>query len=108
MSVNISNEREWNEYTSTFSNSLIVLCISAKWCKPCAKIKPLLQEFIENNKNPKLKLCHVDLEEAEQELWELGMVDTVPTFRFVKNGVLIDEYTDSKMEELIEHIEKYT
>lgn len=106
MSVNISNEHDWNEFMSNASDALIVLCISAKWCKPCARMKPLLHEFIENNKNPKLKICHVDLDEAEQELWELGMADTVPTFRFVRNGVVIDEYTDSKMEGLIEHIEK--
>lgn len=102
---NIHNEDEWNEFIQSHPNKLIVAQIGAKWCKPCKEIKPHVEVLAKSR--PDIVFVYIDTDEAEENFFEFGMADQVPTFRLVKDCVKVVQFADSNLSTLLEAIEKY-
>jgi len=66
----------------------IVVDISAKWCPPCEKIEPILEELIKSY-DGKVEFFRIDIG-SEPDVMEIGL-KAVPTLLFYKNGELQDK-----------------
>ena len=70
--------------------------ISATWCGPCNKIKPLIAQIVTENN---LTLESHDIDE-EPELTEKYNLTGVPTLLYLKNGKVVDSYAGSLPHEI--------
>lgn len=105
----LSTDDEWNRFCADPDNKncLILVQISATWCKPCHQISPYVEKFAQDYALKSLKVVKIDADEAENNLFEFGVVDTLPTFRFVRDGCVLGTYVDSNPVKLSEQIEKF-
>lgn len=77
---------------------------NAKWCGPCQKIKPVFQSLSEKYKDVRFVDCDIDeLEDIE----DLDDVSGVPTFRFLKGGKRVAEFSGANESKLVNTIEQY-
>ncbi len=100
MSRNIKTEEEFDELKKT--DKLLLVKFGASWCGPCKQVKPFLEKLAESENN--LIVVDIDVEEACD--W-VSDVDSLPTFRFIKNGEQVDEYSGSKIEKIQEIVKKH-
>jgi thioredoxin 1 len=70
--------------------SYILYYFTAKWCKPCQQIKPLIQDLSDRSDDEKLTVCMIDIEEND-ELVKHFKVRSVPTFFIGKDNNVTDE-----------------
>ena len=66
------------------SHSLTLVDFGAEWCPPCRKMEPVLQSFVNDNKN-KLALIKMD-GGIEAALMQSLHVEALPTFILYKDG----------------------
>lgn len=85
-------------------DKLIVIDFNAKWCGPCQKIKPVFESLPSKYENVRFLEC--DIDELE-DLEELDDVSGVPTFRFLKGGKKVAEFSGANESKLINTIEQY-
>ncbi|OMH82285.1 Thioredoxin-1 [Zancudomyces culisetae] len=69
------------------SGSLVVVDFFATWCGPCKMIAPKFEQF--SNQYTDVRFIKVDVDEQE-EIAALADVSAMPTFKFYKNGALVD------------------
>ena len=79
--IQITSREEWNEIMK--SDSLVVVCWSAKWCTPCIKIAPKYSQ-LSNNYNEHV-FVKVDVEEMKK-LAKSHKVKALPTFDYFYNN----------------------
>lgn len=65
------------------NNELVLIDFSTKWCVPCKKMKPVIQEIQKENLN--VKVIHIDADD-HQELIKKYQIKGVPVFMVFKNG----------------------
>jgi thioredoxin-like negative regulator of GroEL len=66
---------------------LLLLYITASWCGPCQRIKPLLHKLSEGCKDDILEIYMVDID-TNDKLSEQLQVKSVPTFYLFKGTEL--------------------
>ena len=66
------------------SNAIVLVNFSTQWCVPCRKMKPIIEEIKEENKD--LKVVFVDAD-INKDLVKHYTVNGVPVFIVYKNGV---------------------
>ena len=105
--IYLKTEEEFNALKDT--DKLLLIKFGASWCGPCKQVKPHLEKIAESESN--LLIVDIDVEEASEWEWDsddLGSkpseVENLPTFRFIKNGIQVEEYSGSKMEKIKEMI----
>ena len=79
------------------NNQLVVVDFHAVWCGPCKVIAPKYEELSQEFHG--VSFVKVDVDQAE-ELAEKQGVESMPTFKFFKNGQLVDTLNGAKFEEL--------
>jgi thiol-disulfide isomerase/thioredoxin len=57
----------------------LLFYFTAKWCKPCQSIKPLLEKLSEGSDNNKLEIYMIDIDENDKLANEFK-IRSVPTF----------------------------
>ena len=62
----------------------MLINFSTQWCVPCRKMKPIIEEIKEENKNIKVVFVDADI---NKDLLKHYTVKGVPVFIFYKNGV---------------------
>ncbi|PVU91807.1 hypothetical protein BB559_001022 [Furculomyces boomerangus] len=67
---------------------LVVVDFHAVWCGPCKMIAPKIKEF--SAEFPNVKFLKVDVDQLSDIAEEVG-ISAMPTLKYYKNGVLIDE-----------------
>lgn len=100
--IYIKTEEEFDKLKE--SNKLLLVKFGASWCGPCKQIKPNLDKLSENDN---LIVIDIDVNEAQESEWSWASeVENLPTFRFIKDGNLLDEYCGSKIEKIQELVNK--
>jgi thioredoxin 1 len=72
------------------NNKNIIALFSATWCGPCKTIKPVYQQYSQDNKYSDILFLYVDIDEAE-ELCEVYKIRSVPTFILFVDGKVQEE-----------------
>ena len=73
---------------------LILFYFTASWCKPCQKIKPMIERLSEGLDNDKIEIYLVDINEND-ELQDKLEITSVPTFFVLHNNTIVDKYSGS-------------
>lgn len=85
MAVSITPEN--HEVEIKHSNKPIILDIYATWCGPCQQMNPIIEE-LESEFGDTYKFAKLNVDEAREiSIKEYG-VTSVPTFVFIKDGVV--------------------
>ena len=66
---------------------LTVIDFWATWCGPCVRIAPWFKE--QAGTNADINFCKVDVDEQEEISAHVG-IKCMPTFKFYKNGELLE------------------
>jgi len=102
--IYIKTEEEFDKLKQT--DKLLLVKFGATWCGPCKQIKSNLEKLAESEINNVI-VIDVDVDEAQESDWTWASeVENLPTFRFIKNGVQLDEYCGSKIEKIQEIVNK--
>ena len=83
--LTVSNSVELNNVIQ--KNNVIILLFSAPWCQPCEHGKPLFIEKSEEYTN--ITFVIVNIEHLESDQLEQYNIQTIPTLKKYKNGILI-------------------
>ena len=101
--VYIKTEEEFDKLKE--SNKLLLVKFGASWCSPCKQIKSNLEKLSETENN--IIIIDIDVDEAQESDWTWASeVENLPTFRFIRNGSQLDEYSGSKIEKIQDIIKK--
>lgn len=85
MAISITPEN--HEVEIKKSNKPIILDIYATWCGPCQQMNPILEE-LEQEFGSQYKFAKLNVDEAREISIKDYGVTSVPTFVFIKDGVI--------------------
>jgi len=105
----ITTYEELKQYFKTYK--YIIVNISATWCKPCMKIKPLIEKFISvieiNNKD----YIYLKIDEGDYSLdvqfEDLFHMKKIPYFAILKDGTFKDSFVSGSFEYVSKRIFEY-
>ncbi len=66
----------------------VVVDFWAKWCSPCLKMEPIIEELSEEFKD-KVDIYKLNVDESASKAAEYG-VRGIPAYFFLKNGEVVD------------------
>lgn len=92
----------------TTENVLFVIDFTAKWCGPCKRISPLIDELEKKYNIDNQKLIHViivDVDENEDIATEFN-ITSMPTFIFIKNSVVVGSTLGANIDAIHDIIKK--
>ena len=69
------------------SDKLVLVDYNAKWCKPCKRMLPILEAFVDKRKS-KIVLIKIDADENKDLLKQKG-IESIPVLELYKNGKLL-------------------
>ncbi|MDP1801274.1 MAG: thioredoxin domain-containing protein [Bacteroidota bacterium] len=69
------------------SDKLVLVDYTAVWCKPCKKMAPMLDAFVDKRKE-KIILIKIDADENKDLLQQKG-IESIPVLELYKNGKLL-------------------
>ena len=101
---NMSSDSELRDLISQNKSKLVIVDWSASWCGPCKQIAPIYNKLSEQYSNAVFIKCDVD--ELSSSASDAG-VQGVPTFHFIKNDELVDEFTGADSQKVVQTIEKH-
>jgi len=82
---------------------MVVVVFSASFCKPCREIYPYIQENADSNKD--ILFIKVDIEEG-CEISDKYTIQSIPHFKFFKNGKELVSFTGANKQNIVEAISK--
>ncbi|CAM8938413.1 unnamed protein product [Rhodiola kirilowii] len=104
--IGIHSLDAWETHLKSANDAkrLIVVDFTASWCGPCRFIAPILSEIAK--KLPQVTFLKVDVDELKSlaEDWD---VEAMPTFIFIKEGILVDTVVGAQKDALVATIHKH-
>ena len=89
---NFNSLKQLEYYSSKNNDVLIFIYFTATWCGPCKKIKPFIQQKIDEYKNKNVLFKTIDVDDDEySELCDDLSVSAMPTFIGFKNNNLVNK-----------------
>lgn len=79
------------------SDKLVLIDYNAMWCKPCKKMAPMLEAFVDKRKE-KMVLIKIDADENKDLLKHKG-IESLPVLELYKDGKLIWKH-DGEIDEV--------
>jgi thioredoxin 1 len=76
----------------------MMIDFSASWCGPCKRIYPLIKSLSDQYLD--MVVCKVDIDEVP-ELAKQFSVQSMPTFIFIKNGEIVEEFSGADRDRLV-------
>jgi len=98
MAVSITTENHETEIKQ--SNKPIILDVYATWCGPCQQMTPIIEE-LEKEFGDEYKFAKLNVDEAREISIKDYGVTSVPTFVFIKNGVVKGKETGYMSKEVM-------
>lgn len=99
MAITITPENHESEIKQ--SNKPIILDIYATWCGPCQQMAPIIEE-LEKELGNQYTFAKLNVDEAREiSIKEYG-VTSVPTFVFIKDGVVKGKETGYMSKETLQ------
>lgn len=92
--------------TKMSGKEILVVVFSTTWCKPCQKLKPIIQELIQERLGAKILLIDGDNKQLKK-LVDQYAPEGFPTIRIFKNGKAVGEAGLDTKEKLRALIQKY-
>ncbi|MCL2861573.1 MAG: thioredoxin family protein [Firmicutes bacterium] len=74
-----------NEFNNAINQKTTLVAFTAPWCPPCRALKPLLEEFAEDNASG-ANFYNVNIDDESALTRENGVM-SVPTVLVFKNGI---------------------
>ena len=94
----------YNEYYNIISTSkqFVVVDFTAKWCGPCQRMLPMIQQLERQYSN--VVFLKIDVDNAK-DIATKENISSMPTFKFYKNGQKIHEFSGASIQLLIQTIQ---
>lgn len=86
-------------------SGVAIIDFFANWCGPCNAIAPVFEKL--SKEYPNIHFMKVNVDEAPNVAEELD-VSALPTFKVLKDGVVVDELLGANEGELRKLINKYS
>lgn len=83
----------------------IVIKFYASWCAPCKAITPVFKQYADHPQCASIVFVDVDVDSAPDVAKEFG-ISGMPTFKAIKNKVVIDDFSGASKERLQQMISK--
>ena len=95
-----TNKSEYDELIKT--DKLTVVDFSAEWCGPCKRIAPAFAELAAGYQD--VNFVHIDIDSTDVDVSD---IQGVPTFRFYRNGDLLDQFSGASSSKLTQLVEMF-
>ncbi|CAN6549092.1 unnamed protein product [Malus baccata var. baccata] len=82
----------------------MMIDFTATWCGPCRAMEPILRDYAD--KFTDVEFVKLDVDELPDVAREFG-VQAMPSFVFMKKGVVVDKIVGARKDELQKKIEKH-
>lgn len=102
----VKDAADFDSRLDAAADKLVVVDFFATWCGPCKVIAPKLEEF-QNKYADKLVVIKVDVDECE-DLAAKYNISSMPTFLFIKNKNVVDQFSGANADKLELYIKKHT
>jgi thioredoxin 1 len=99
MALSITPEN--HEAEIKHANKPVILDIYATWCGPCQQMNPIIEE-LEKEWGDKYKFAKLNVDEAREISIKDYGVTSVPTFVFIKDGVVKGKETGYMSKETLQ------
>jgi thioredoxin len=97
------HDETWGEFKNRLASlnpdQLVLLDFTAGWCGPCQRIAPFLKTL--SSKFPELIIYKIDVDECPEISVNFG-VSAMPTFIFLRNGQICDQFSGANPQKLEE------
>jgi len=107
MSIILINTRD--DLDNLFNNNpdkTIIIKIGAEWCIPCKNINSLYKQLYTANNNINILFTEINSTDDNNDLIDFLNINSLPTFLFYKNGILIHTIVGSNKLEITKYIHK--
>lgn len=102
----VKDGADFDSKLESAGDKLVVVDFFATWCGPCKVIAPKLEEF-QAKYAEKILVVKVDVDECE-DLAAKYNISSMPTFLFIKNKNVVDQFSGANAEKLESFIKKHT
>ncbi|XP_044589096.1 thioredoxin-T-like isoform X2 [Cotesia glomerata] len=85
-------------------SKLVVIDFYATWCGPCKIIGPKIEELA--GEHTEVVFVKVDVDECEDIATEYN-INSMPTFVFIKNGKVLDDFSGANVDKLVSSVLKH-
>ncbi|XP_037929484.1 thioredoxin-2-like isoform X1 [Teleopsis dalmanni] len=100
----VKNKTDFDQQLEDAGDKLVVVDFFAVWCGPCKMISPKLEELAKEH-SEKVVVIKVDVDECEEIAMEYN-VSSMPTFLFIKNKQVKEQFAGANAEKLASYIER--
>jgi thioredoxin 1 len=87
-----------SDFSQIPQEGAIVIDFFATWCGPCKRIAPVFEDLADKF-YPHIQFFKVDVDESP-ELVDKYSIQAMPTFLFLKNGIVVKKVEGADMVEL--------
>ncbi|KXJ77338.1 thioredoxin-2 [Aedes albopictus] len=102
----VKDGADFDSKLESAGDKLVVVDFFATWCGPCKVIAPKLEE-LQNKYAEKVLFVKVDVDECE-DLAAKYEISSMPTFLYIKNKKVVDQFSGANAEKLEHYIKRFT
>ncbi|CAJ0568308.1 unnamed protein product, partial [Mesorhabditis spiculigera] len=93
--IHVEDDAHFKKILADNADGVVIIDFTASWCGPCKMISPVFEELAEQH--PNVPFLKVDVDECTEAA---GDVNAMPTFRVIKNGKKVKEFSGANADEL--------
>jgi thioredoxin len=101
----VTSDQDLTAAIAQSSSQLVVVDFYADWCGPCKAIAPKVTKLAEEKPHVAFYKVNVDVVSTHAEV---QTVEALPTFRFYKNGKVVDELKGAAYDQLVQLVNKHS